>query len=148
MLWDVQDFLMLRRWGLRSREPAPGLAHSQQGPESTLGFPSEWVGRCSADGRGGKPPSCVYRVMSMSVLLLVLRFRLPPGTGDGKPAAGREGQADGGSGAEDGRTLARCTCLALGLHGGPTGAAAAHPPLTWLGALPRHHCLFTFLFAL
>ena len=95
MLWDVQDFLMLRRWGLRSGEPAPGLAHSQQGPESTLGFPSEWVGRCSADGRGGKPPSCVYSVMSMSVLILVLRSRLPPGTGDGKPAAVREGQMEG-----------------------------------------------------
>ena len=33
MLWDVQDFLTLRRWVLRSREPAPALAHSQQGPE-------------------------------------------------------------------------------------------------------------------
>lgn len=41
MLWDVQDFLTLRRWVLRSREPAPALACSQQGLESTLGFPSE-----------------------------------------------------------------------------------------------------------
>lgn len=95
------------------------------------------------DGRGGKPPSSVYTVMSVSVLLLVLRSQLPPGTGDEKPAAGR-GWADGGSGAEDGRSLAQCTCLALGLHGGPMGAEATRPSLTWLGALPRSHCLFTF----
>lgn len=89
----------------------------------------------------------MYTVMNVSVLLLVLRSQLPPGTGDEKPAVGR-GWADGGNGVEDGRTLAQCTCLTLGLLGRPMGAAAARPSLTWLGVVPRPHCLFTFLLAL